>query len=208
MGRQLGIASVAFLLIASAFAVAGDCEGVLPEQAYDMVFDDENTFIVDVRSPAEYYWVGHPETNLADDPESGILEGRVFHIPFKFWEYDPATRDYHMPINKFFARDVANAFPEGATLIFMCRSGQRSCDCQHWLLDPGNSRSYDYEKILTFTMYNLDEGFEGGRDPDTGHRTLDAGWKNLGLPYKDKANGIWRGVPGAMREMKRTRTNR
>jgi rhodanese-related sulfurtransferase len=154
---------VVFLLIACTFAVADDCDGVLPEQAYDMLFDDPNTYIVDVRSPAEYYWVGHPETNLADDPESGILEGRVFHIPYKFWEYDPATRDYHMPINKFFARDVANAFPEDATLIFMCRSGHRSCECQHWLLDPGNSRPMDYKKILTFTMYNLDEGFEEGQ---------------------------------------------
>jgi hypothetical protein len=52
-------------------------------------------------------------------------------------------------------------------------------------------------------MYNLDEGFEGGRDPDTGHRTLDAGWKNLGLPYKDKSNGIWHGVHGAMRGRRR-----
>ena len=206
MGRQLGIASVAILLIAGAFALAGDCEGVYPEEAYAMLFDDPNVFIVDVRSPAEYNWVGHPETNLADDPESGILEGRVFHIPYKFWLYDPTTRDYHMPINKFFAREVAEAFPEGATLIFMCRSGQRSCDCQFHLLDPANSRPKDYEKILTFTMYNMDEGFEGGRDPVTGHRTLDAGWKNLGLPYKDKTSGIWKGLPGAMKEMTRTRT--
>jgi len=198
MQKLLGIATVLMLVAPFAFADDDGCDGVLPEQAYAMLFDDANTFIVDVRSPAEYHWVGHAETNLADDPDSGILEGRVFHIPYKFWMYDPTTRGYHMPVNKFFSREVAETFPEGATLIFMCRSGGRSCDCQHYLLDPTNSRPKDYEKIVTFTMYNLDEGFEGGRDPETGHRTLDAGWKNLGLPYKDKSNGIWGGNPGAM----------
>jgi rhodanese-related sulfurtransferase len=197
---------VAILLVAASFAVAQDCDGVLPEEAYAMLLDDPNVYLIDVRSPAEYYWVGHPDVNLADDADSGVLEGRVFHIPYKFWLYDPATRDYHMPINKMFSREIANSFPEGATLIFMCRSGGRSCDCQHYLLDPANSRPKDYDKILTFSMLNLDEGFEGGRDPDTRHRTLDAGWRNLGLPYHDGANGIWRGEPGAMNEMRRTRT--
>jgi rhodanese-related sulfurtransferase len=198
MRKLLGLSTVLLVLLAGSLALADDCDGVLPEQAYQMLFDNPNAYIVDVRSPAEYYWVGHPETNLADDPESSILEGRVFHIPYKFWIYDPTTREFYMPINKFFAREVAAAFPEGATLLFMCRSGQRSCDCQHWLLDPMNSRPMDYDKIVTFTMYNLDEGFEGGRDPVTGHRTLDAGWKNLGLPYKDRANGMWSGSNGAM----------
>lgn len=198
MKKLFGIAMVLFLLIPGAFADDG-CDGVLPEQAYDMLLADSNTYLIDVRSPAEYFWVGHPETNLADDEDSAVLEGRVFHIPFKFWLYDTTTRDYHMPINKFFAREVANTFPAGATLIFMCRSGGRSCDCQHYLMDPQNSRPKDYAKILTFTMYNLDEGFEGGRDSVTRHRTLDAGWRNLGLPYQDGSNGIWRGIPGAMK---------
>jgi rhodanese-related sulfurtransferase len=203
MKRLLGTTVAIVALMTGAFAMAADCDGVLPEEAYQMVKDNPNAYIIDVRSPAEYYWVGHPETNLADDPDSGFLEGRVVHIPYKFWIFDPATGDYYMPINKFFARDVAAAFPEGATLIFMCRSGQRSCDCQHWLLDPKNSRLKDLEKIKTFTMYNLDEGFEGGRDPETGHRTLDAGWKNLGLPYNDKDDGIWTGTQGARRPRRR-----
>jgi len=198
MTRLLGIALVLFLLIPGAFADDG-CDGLLPEQAYAMLLEDSNTYLIDVRSAAEYYWIGHPETNLADDLDSEVLAGKVFHIPYKFWMYDPSTREYHMPINKFFAREVAQAFPSGATLIFICRSGGRSCQAQHLLWDPENSRPKDYAKILTFTMFNLDEGFEGGRDAETGHRTLDAGWRNLGLPFKDKGNGMWSGVPGAMR---------
>lgn len=201
MKKFLGMAAVIVVLMAGSFVMAADCDGLLPEQAYQELFDNPNAYIVDVRSPAEWYWVGHPETNLADDPDSGILAGRVFHIPYKYWVYDKAEKKYHMPINKAFARTIARTFPEGATLIFMCRSGQRSCDCQHYLLDPKNTRNKDHKKIVTFTMYNLDEGFEGGRDAVTGHRTLDAGWKNLGLAYKDKGNGIWLGTPPSMKNL-------
>jgi len=191
MKKLFCMAAVIVVLMTGSFAVAADCDGVFPEQAYQMLFDNPNAYIVDVRTPAEYFWIGHPEKNLADDPDSAILDGRVVHIPFKFWIYDITTRGYTMPINKFFPREIAATFPEGATLIFICRSGGRSCDCQHYLRNPKNSQQKDHEKIMTYTMLNLDEGFEGGRDPVTGHRTLSAGWKNLGLPYKDKSNGIW-----------------
>jgi rhodanese-related sulfurtransferase len=194
MKRLLGLTAVIVLLATSSVAMAADCDGILPEQAYQMLFDDANTYLIDVRSASEYNWIGHPATNLADDPDSGFLEGRVAHIVYKLWVYDVATGEYHMPINKNFAKEVAKAFPKDATLIFMCRSGQRSCDAQHFMLDPANSKKKDYQKILTFTMYNLNEGFEGGRDSVTRHRTLDAGWKNLGLPYQDGRTGIW--TPG------------
>jgi rhodanese-related sulfurtransferase len=179
------------LLSAGGTASAYDVQGLLPEQAYDYLEDYDNAYLIDVRTPAEYFWIGHPETNLADDPDSGFLEGKFVNIPFMFWVYDKHTDDYVMKIAKKFPQQVARTFPEGSILIFICRSGGRSALAQQYMMDPANSKQRDYEKILTYEMYNLDEGFEGGRDGETGHRTLDAGWRNKDLPYKDKGNQIW-----------------
>ncbi len=66
-----------------------------------------HTFIVDVRTQAEYEFVGHPD-----------LPNGAPNIPYKFY---PGWK-----INNDFVDDVKTRFKESDTIITMCRSGGRA----------------------------------------------------------------------------------
>ena len=77
MKRQI-IAIVMLALMAfagNAFAY-GD---VIPSDAADMV-TDEGAFILDVRTPQEWNWVGHPGQNKLG--EGAYLEGYVLNVAY------------------------------------------------------------------------------------------------------------------------------
>ena len=115
-----------FLISGSAYggfryAIKADHAGgnVTPSQAYEMVKNDPaHTFIVDTRTKAEYQFVGHPV-------------GAV-NIPKKFWNGTLGQKGYELVDNSNFSKDLLARFnPETDKLIFMCRSGKRSClSCQ------------------------------------------------------------------------------
>jgi hypothetical protein len=102
----------------------------------------------------------------------------------------------HIP-NRFFDEEVVRQFDSGDIIIVMCRSGSRSEKASGELEDPSGPACKRLEKLGYDNIYNMLEGFEGGRNKDdTGpvnchHRTKDEGWKNKGLPYVDNDKGIW-----------------
>lgn len=189
MTRLIVLPFITVMLLSS--IVFAEVVGVSPGETYADLFYD-NTYLVDVRIPAEYYWVGHPGVNNADDPGSTFLSGKIINIPYKLWELDKKTNKYIMIINPTFTNEIVTRFPEEATLYFMCRSGVRAIQAQEHLLNPENSTSQEFVKIQTYTMFNVEEGFEGEPDEVTGHRNVSGfGWKNSGLPYIDGSEGIW-----------------
>jgi rhodanese-related sulfurtransferase len=167
---------------------------VEPGEAYDMVANDtsNNTYILDVRTPAEWNWVGHPGKEICKDGSvrGNFLEGKVINIPFKLWVFDPETKQYVEELNKFFDEEVVRQFSPDDTIIIMCRSGSRSESASEELEDPTHPACKRLEELGFYSIYNMLEGFEGGKD-DCGYRTLDAGWKNKGLPYNYSPEGIW-----------------
>ncbi|MCH9699594.1 MAG: rhodanese-like domain-containing protein [Gammaproteobacteria bacterium] len=87
-----------------------------PQQAWEQLQNNEQAVLIDVRTSAEYHYVGHPTM-------------AVF-IP---WKELPA-----MDVNPDFLAQVANAVPDKqAPLILMCRSGQRSMQAAQALEDAG-----------------------------------------------------------------------
>nr|WP_320192271.1 rhodanese-like domain-containing protein [uncultured Desulfobacter sp.] len=140
-----------------------------PSQAYQMATEDEHVFIVDVRTRPEYVLVGHPTI--------------AYHVPIKFWTGKHATKGYGMVINENFTKDLKKRFdPDTDTLIFMCRSGSRSCDATNV---AASKASWPNDKI-----YNMMGGFEGDKVKNEhsvyyGKRVL-GGWKNEGLPWTYK----------------------
>ena len=139
---------------------------VTPFQAYKMVMEDEHVFIVDVRTRPEYVLVGHPTI--------------AYHVPVKFWTGKHTSKGYGMTLNENFTADLKKRFnPETDTLIFMCRSGGRSCDASNIAASKSN---WPTDKI-----YNMMGGFEGDKVKNessvfNGKRML-GGWKNEGLPW-------------------------
>jgi rhodanese-related sulfurtransferase len=140
-----------------------------PSQAYNMATADEHVFIVDVRSRPEHVLVGHPTI--------------AYHVPVKFWTGKHARKGYGMIMNENFAEDLKKRFnPETDTLIFMCRSGSRSCAATNL---AASNAGWPTDKI-----YNMMGGFEGDKvkNKDSvyyGKRML-GGWKNEGLPWTYK----------------------
>ncbi len=127
--------TVAILLIQSlAFAGAGP-KGIDSKESYNMVMENpKDTFIVDVRTRAEYEFVGHPD-----------LPNGVPNIPLKFY---PGWK-----MNANFVKNVEARYPKDVTLIMLCRSGKRAEKAGKLLLDAG------FKKVLYMA-----DSFEGSKD--------------------------------------------
>lgn len=114
--------------------------------------------LIDVRTPEEYTFVGHP-THAPNVP-----------LLLNTTRWDAAKKRYAMVPNPNFVAELKARVAPGQAVILMCRSGGRSAAGGRMLKDAG------------FTVYNLIEGFEGGKDKQSGHRTVN-GWRNAKLPW-------------------------
>jgi rhodanese-related sulfurtransferase len=147
-----------------------------------------NAYILDVRTPAEWKWVGHPGQTTGTTTLGAFLEGKVINIPYWFWEYEPKTDTYRFSnnVNKFFDAEVARQFNPGDTIILMCKSGGRAGYAGTELEDPSQPASRRLEELGSFVVYNITGGFEAGD-----------GWKQSSLPFNQSDAGIWK--PSAQR---------
>lgn len=134
-------------------AYAGD---VSPQQAWELLGSDRRALLVDVRTPAEWNYVGVPD--LAS------LGRKPVFVP---WMLFPS-----MQVNPDFATQLESVgIDPDVPLVFICRSGARSRAAAMAMTARGFSR-----------CYNVSTGFEG--DPDGArHRGTVSGWKFDGLPW-------------------------
>lgn len=107
---------------------------ILPAEAYEKIQSVPGTVLIDVRTQAEWSFVGIP-----------AIEG-LLRIA---WQNYPA-----MDHNANFVADVeAAGVSKDQTLLLICRSGQRSASAATALTQAG------FENC-----YNVAEGFEGDKD--------------------------------------------
>lgn len=127
-----------------------------PAAAYDLLRSDPKAQLIDVRTDAEWTYVGLPDLSALDKQ------------PIKLaWQLFPA-----MTVNPEFVARLAQQVPDKATpLVFLCRSGVRSKAAAAAMTQAGYSQAY-----------NIAEGFEGGHDAEK-HRGRVNGWKARGLPW-------------------------
>ena len=127
---------------------------------------DPGIVFVDVRTRSEFQFVGHPNPVDAN-------------IPFLFFDPENAYNGksaYGMRPNLAFVDRVGDVMAEAgldkaAPVFVMCRSGGRSAAAANVLAKAGYTN-----------VWSIVDGFEGGKDTATGHRTL-TGWRNSGLPW-------------------------
>jgi len=131
---------------------AGD---ITPRQAWDLLQENPDAVLVDVRTEAEWKYVGVPET-------SSLGRRTVFVEWVRYPDGVP---------NKSFVEDLKAAGIDKGPVIFLCRSGQRSIGAAEAATAAG----------LT-PAYNVLEGFEGALDAE-GHRGAQ-GWRAEGLPWR------------------------
>lgn len=134
-------------------------EDIAPKQAWEALRTDPAARLVDVRTDAEWNFVGLPD--LSQTGQDPVL------IP---WQLYPS-----MQVNGRFPEHLRQSglTPENR-LYFICRSGARSRAAAEAARDAGFPHAY-----------NVQDGFEG--PPDTeGHRGEVAGWKADGLPWRQR----------------------
>ena len=134
-------------------------QSLTPDEAWQMLSTDARAILVDIRSGMEYLFVGHPR-------------GAV-HVP---WIDEPdwiVNPHFVTEIRKLILGGVVEDDAAGsAPIILICRSGKRSKEAGHLLLEAG-----------IHNVYHIDEGFEGELD-DQHHRSSVGGWRFRGLPWE------------------------
>ena len=126
------------------------------EEAWRRLGDETSAVLVDVRTAAEWNFVGAPDL-------SGIGKQAVRVS----WQTLPK-----MEKNAAFVEEVrAQTSDTNASLLFLCRSGARSQAAAIAMTAAGYSK-----------CFNVAGGFEGDLDGDR-HRDVTGGWKAAGLPW-------------------------
>ena len=170
----------AVLALLTAFSSANAFQNITPADAYSMLASGQ-AVMLDVRTPEEWAWVGHPGANKLG--EGSQINALVFNIAY---EIEKPGRGYELIPNNLFMVDVAKMnLASNQAIMTLCRSGSRSVKAALALEANGYTN-----------VYNVVGGFEGGADAK-GYRTKAAGWKNLGFPYTFGFTGnIDESVPG------------
>ncbi|HTP77410.1 MAG TPA: rhodanese-like domain-containing protein [Rhizomicrobium sp.] len=127
-------------------------------EAWALLQSDPRAQLVDVRTSAEWSFVGLPDLSSLGR-EALLVE----------WQSFPTMRP-----NPSFVDDTVRAGvgAKDAPVLFLCRSGARSRSAAIAITAAGYSRAY-----------NIAGGFEGDLDGER-HRGQQNGWKASGLPWK------------------------
>lgn len=146
-----------------------------PQQAYDMKkANPKGVAFFDIRTRAEAMYVGWPS-------DADALVPYVEH-PELMSDWDDKRHMYKLEPNQDFVPELERRLKDmglgkDATIILICRSGDRSSKAQDRLQMAG------YTKV-----YSIAEGVEGDtakEGPKAGQRAVN-GWKNAGLPWTYK----------------------
>jgi rhodanese-related sulfurtransferase len=132
---------------------------VSPEAAWGALNSDPDAVLVDVRTDAEWNFVGLPDLSAAG--KEPLL------IP---WQLYPG-----MQVTAAFAEHLRRAGVTASSKVYyLCRSGARSLAAGQAAQAAGFPHAF-----------NVADGFEGPVDA-AGHRGRAAGWKAAGLPWKQR----------------------
>lgn len=138
----------------TAHGYAGDVTSV---EAMKILESDDRAVLLDVRTDAEWTFVGRPDlTGLGREP---VLIS---------WQTFPG-----MAPNGGFVEAVRLSAPDrDVPVLILCRSGQRSQKAAIALTEAGYT-----------DCRNISDGFEGPKD-EAGHRNTVSGWRANGLPWQ------------------------
>jgi rhodanese-related sulfurtransferase len=130
------------------------------DEAWALLSSDPAAVLVDVRTAAEWSWVGVPDLTR--------LGKALVTVE---WVSFPGNVK-----NEGFADQLCQQIedlktPEDAPLLMLCRSGVRSKGAAKVMTEAGYSR-----------CYNISGGFEGDLDEQK-HRGNTGGWKVANLPW-------------------------
>ena len=178
----LPIIVVGFLFISWAECFAQEPKNILSIEAYDMLNTVPDTYLIDVRTRAEYQFIGHPIN--------------AYLFPYMFMTQEFGKRDelyeYRFNVkNKSFVQEISKVFKKTDNLLIMCRDGTRSASAAKELMNAGFKN----------TMI-VEDGFEGPQFPDFKdsnkykfYRQLAKRNKIYGFDHRRHYGWQWWGLP-------------
>jgi len=139
------ILGIYFLLSSSSLAQEIKPKTILSIEAYDMLNTVPDTYLIDVRTRAEYQFVGHP--------------GNAYLFPYCFMTTEFGKNEeiyvYRYNVkNKAFIQEILKLFKKTDNLLIICRDGTRSSLAAVELVQAGFKN-----------IYNVEDGFEGPEFP-------------------------------------------
>ena len=134
-------------------------EDVAPTQTWEALQSDEDAHLVDVRTDAEWNFVGLPDLNPAGKKPL-LIPWQVYPMMQRNPGFEDALRD--------------SGLTAAHKIYFICRSGVRS------MAAAEAARAAGFPHV-----FNVADGFEGPPD-QAGHRGTLAGWKADGLPWRQR----------------------
>lgn len=145
------------------------------KEAHDMKTADGKVIYVDVRTPEELQYVGNV---------GAMMDANIPYVLNDISGYDEKLKHYKVNPNSDFVTAVNELVEKkgqgkDATIILMCRSGDRSSKGASLLGKAGYT-----------TVYSVVDGFEGDKAKEgdnKGKRTVN-GWKNANLPWSYDMN--------------------
>jgi rhodanese-related sulfurtransferase len=141
----------------SAVGYAGD---LLAVDAYELLTNDAVSTLIDVRTKAEWAYVGTPDLQaLGKTP-----------LYMEWLTYPSMQVDAGFAALLSAMLETADV-KRGASLLFLCRSGARSRHAAIAMTSAGWG-----------PCFNISDGFEGPLDPSR-HRSVIGGWKAGNLPW-------------------------
>ncbi|WP_371223820.1 rhodanese-like domain-containing protein [Roseovarius sp. 2305UL8-3] len=145
-------------------------------EAAEVVAARKDVLLIDVRTPEETMFVGHPTAADVNIPFALLAPDHSF---------DAKKGRYQMKPNPLFAEAMQSYLDtqDASAVLIICRSGGRSARAVDALIEAG----------VTLPLYSVIDGFEGDKDK-AGQRTVN-GWKNAGAPWTTKITaGFLQGV--------------
>jgi rhodanese-related sulfurtransferase len=134
-------------------------ENVAPTQTWEALQTEAAAQLVDVRTDAEWNFVGVPDLNAAGK-ETVLIPWQVYPTMQRNVTFEDSLR--------------AAGLTAEHRIYFICRSGVRS------LAAAEAARSAGFSHV-----FNVADGFEGPPDAQ-GHRGVTGGWKADNLPWRQR----------------------
>ena len=129
------------LLVFFGHSSAQELKQILSLEAYDMLNTVPDTYLIDIRTRAEYQFVGHP------------INAYLFPYMFMTQDLEKNNDEYRYVFNeknKQFVEEISKVFKKTDNLLIICSDGSRSALAAKELMASGFKNVYDVEN-----------GFEG-----------------------------------------------
>jgi rhodanese-related sulfurtransferase len=163
-------------------SIAQEPKKILSIEAYDMLNTVPDTFIIDVRTRAEYQFVGHPV--------GAYLFPYMFLTDNFVKENDQWGYQFNVK-NTAFVSEISKLFLQSNNLLIICRDGTRSALAAKELANAGFKNVFD-----------VGDGFEGAEFPlfedansNKFYRQLARRNKIYGFNQRRHSGWQWWGLP-------------